>query len=98
MKSKFVNILLFALPLLVALISISVGRYHVDFDVQMKILLSQVFPIEQTWTQMEETVVMNVRLPGLALVRLSGFYCSEQALQCRCLHSLWGCSQSALPF
>lgn len=72
MKSKLIRVLLWTLPLILALVSIGVGRYQVDFMVQIKILLSQVFPIEQTWTNTEETVVMNVRLPRIILAMLIG--------------------------
>ena len=72
MKSKLIRVLLWTLPLILALVSIGVGRYQVDFMVQIKILLSQVFPIEQTWTNTEETVVINVRLPRIILAMLIG--------------------------
>ncbi len=72
MKSKLIRVLLWTLPLILALVSIGIGRYQVDFIVQIKILLSQVFPIEQTWTNTEETVVMNVRLPRIILAMLIG--------------------------
>ncbi|MER2262064.1 MAG: iron ABC transporter permease [Psychrobacillus sp.] len=72
MKSKLIKILLWTLPIIVGLISIGVGRYQIDFIVQIKILLSQIVPMEQTWTNMEETVVMNVRLPRILLAMLIG--------------------------
>ncbi len=72
MKSKIIKIVLLLLPLILGLASIGVGRYEVDFIVQIKILLSQIFPIEQTWTNVEETVVMNVRLPRIMLAMLIG--------------------------
>lgn len=72
MKSKFIKFSLWTLPLIFGLISISIGRFEVDFIVQIKILLSQLFPIEQTWTPMEETVVMNIRLPRILLAMLIG--------------------------
>ena len=60
------------MPLIFGLISIGIGRYEVDFIVQLKILLSQIIPMEQTWTSMEETVVMNIRLPRILLAMLIG--------------------------
>ncbi|MEK4520646.1 iron ABC transporter permease [Psychrobacillus sp. FSL W7-1493] len=72
MKSKLIKILLWTLPIIVGLISIGVGRYQIDFIVQIQILLSQIVPMEQTWTNMEETVVMNVRLPRIILAMLIG--------------------------
>jgi iron complex transport system permease protein len=72
MKSKFIKMSLFLLPLILGIVSIGVGRYEVDFFVQIKILLSQIFPMEQTWTNVEETVVMDVRLPRILLAMLIG--------------------------
>ena len=72
MKSKIIKIILLLLPLILALASIGVGRFNIDFMVQIKILLSQVFPIDQTWKDVEETVVMNVRLPRILLAMLIG--------------------------
>ncbi|MGG0891074.1 FecCD family ABC transporter permease [Cytobacillus horneckiae] len=72
MKSKMIKLLLWTLPFFFGLLSIGIGRFEVEFIVQVKILLSQLFPIEQTWTQMEETIVMNVRLPRILLAMLIG--------------------------
>jgi len=72
MKSKLIKTILFLLPLILGIASIGIGRYEVDFIVQIKILLSQIFPIEQTWTTVEETVVMDVRMPRILLAMLIG--------------------------
>ena len=72
MKPKLIKTILFLLPLILGIASIGIGRYEVDFIVQIKILLSQIFPIEHTWTTVEETVVMDVRLPRILLAMLIG--------------------------
>ena len=72
MKSALLKLFLWMMPLIFGLISIGIGRYEVDFIVQLKILLSQIIPMEQTWTSMEETVVMNIRLPRILLAMLIG--------------------------
>jgi iron complex transport system permease protein len=72
MKSKLIKVALLLLPFILGLASIGVGRYEVDFMVQLKILISQIFPMEQTWTDVEETVVLNVRLPRIILAMLIG--------------------------
>ncbi|QOV11798.1 FecCD family ABC transporter permease [Viridibacillus arvi] len=64
--------ILLLLPILFGFLSLSIGRYQVDLVVQMKILLSHVFDIERTWSQMEETVVMKIRLPRILLAMLIG--------------------------
>lgn len=66
------NILLWILPLVLAIVSLGMGRFGVDFMTVVKILFSHVFPIEETWTQMEYNVVMTVRLPRIILALLIG--------------------------
>ncbi|MBD8036606.1 iron ABC transporter permease [Solibacillus sp. A46] len=66
------NILLWVLPLVIAIASLGIGRFEVDFVTVVKILGSHIFPIEQTWTQMEYNVVMTVRLPRIILALLIG--------------------------
>ncbi|MEK3763460.1 FecCD family ABC transporter permease [Solibacillus sp. FSL K6-4121] len=66
------NILLWVLPLVIAIASLGIGRFEVDFVTVVKILGSHIFPIEETWTQMEYNVVMTVRLPRIILALLIG--------------------------
>ena len=73
MKMKNWKIILaWVVPILIAVASLGIGRFEVDFGTVTKILLSNVFPIEQTWTQMEENVVMQIRLPRVLLAFLIG--------------------------
>lgn len=66
------SILLWILPLAIAVASLGFGRFEVDFVTVVKILTSHVFPIEETWTAMEYNVVMTVRLPRILLALLIG--------------------------
>lgn len=66
------TILIWTVPLVLAIMSLGIGRFEVDFMTVVKILGSHVFPIEQTWTQMEYNVVMTVRLPRIILALLVG--------------------------
>jgi len=66
------NILFWVLPLAIALLSLGIGRFEVDFVTVVKILLSHIFPIEETWTAMEYNVVMTVRFPRIVLALLIG--------------------------
>lgn len=70
--NKWKTVLIWVVPLLIAIATLGVGRFEVDFVTVMKILGSHVFPIEQTWTQMEYNVVMTVRLPRIILALLVG--------------------------
>ncbi len=47
----------------VVILSLALGRFQVPFDQVLSILVGQAFPIEQTWTDAMENVVINVRLP-----------------------------------
>lgn len=66
------TILIWLVPLVLAVISLGIGRFEVDFTTVVKILASHIFPIEETWTQMEYSVVMTVRLPRIILALLVG--------------------------
>lgn len=66
------NILIWVLPLVIAVASLGIGRFDVDFVTVVKILVSHIFPIEETWTQMEYNVVMTIRLPRVILALLIG--------------------------
>ena len=54
------------------LLSFVLGRYGVPLGEVVKILLSRVFPIEQTWTDNMAIAVWNVRLPRILLACLVG--------------------------
>ncbi len=62
-------ILLFAFSFI---ISFQIGRYPINGIELIKILLSRVFDIEQSWTRQQEIVVFNIRLPRIALAALIG--------------------------
>ncbi len=54
------------------LLSFVVGRYGVPLGQVVRILLSGVFPLEQTWTGNMAIAVLNVRLPRILLACLVG--------------------------
>ncbi|AKG72839.1 FecCD family ABC transporter permease [Salinicoccus halodurans] len=64
--------IMWLLPLIAAILSLGIGRFPVDPITIIKILTSQVIPISQTWSEMQETVVMNIRLPRVLLALLIG--------------------------
>ncbi|WP_146548523.1 FecCD family ABC transporter permease [Rummeliibacillus suwonensis] len=69
---KWTIALCWILPIVVALVSLGIGRYTIDLPEILKILFSHVFPLPKTWSNMEETVVMNIRLPRILLAILIG--------------------------
>ncbi len=54
------------------LLSFIMGRYGVPLGQVVRILLSGVFPLEQTWTDNMAIAVLNVRLPRILLACLVG--------------------------
>lgn len=62
-----------ALLLMIAIIiSFRLGRYPISTKEVLGILLSRIYPIEQFWTNRMETVLINIRLPRIALACLVG--------------------------
>jgi iron complex transport system permease protein len=60
-----------ALLLLVA-VSLSVGRYNIEFGHVIGILLSHLWPVEPTWTETEQRVVDLIRIPRVLAAGLAG--------------------------
>lgn len=54
------------------LFSFVLGRYDVSPLQVLRILLAQIVPMEQTWTKSMQAVVLNVRLPRIALACMVG--------------------------
>ena len=54
------------------LLSFVLGRYGVPLGQVVRILISRVFPMEQTWTDNMAIAVQNVRLPRILLACLVG--------------------------
>jgi len=53
-------------------VSFVLGRYDVPVGQVIRILLSEVIPLEQTWTDQMQTAVLNIRIPRIALAVLVG--------------------------
>jgi len=54
------------------LFSFVLGRYDVSTLQVLRILLSRVIPLEETWSRAMQAVVLNVRLPRIALACMVG--------------------------
>ena len=61
-----------ALTCAVFIFSISIGQYHVPFGNVVRILLAEVLPIEQTWSNSEGIAVVAIRLPRTLAAFLIG--------------------------
>lgn len=69
---RWLIVVMWLLPFVVALASLGIGRFLIDPVTIIKILTAQFFDLHQTWTAMEETVVLNIRLPRIILALLIG--------------------------
>jgi iron complex transport system permease protein len=65
-------IIIYILPLIILFWSLFMGRFEVEPGNVLRILLSQVFPLEQTWSGAEETIVIQVRLPRILAALMVG--------------------------
>ena len=66
------TIFLFALPLMMSLGVLCIGRYMVPPENVIGILLSQIIPMEPFWRPVEETVILQIRLPRVLLALAIG--------------------------
>lgn len=64
--------LLIITPVLIAFLSVCLGRYMVAPGDVFKILLSNIADIPRTWSEMDTSVVMQVRLPRIIIALLAG--------------------------
>ena len=71
-RVKITSLALLILPIILLAASLGLGRFPVSLDTVFSILGSHVFPIEPTWTGIEETVVLQIRLPRVLLAMLVG--------------------------
>lgn len=54
------------------IVSFTLGRYPINPEQLIKILLSRIVPIKQTWPQQMETILFKIRLPRVIMACLVG--------------------------
>lgn len=72
MGLKKALLLLVPLSAAVFLLALSAGRYYIPFPTVIKILFSPLLGLEKTWLPVEESVVLNLRLPRVLMAAASG--------------------------
>ncbi len=70
--SKKKIVILIVIPLVLFLISLFWGRYSISPWTVIQVLLSRIFPIEQSWSDTVETVIFEVRLPRAVIAMMVG--------------------------
>lgn len=58
--------------LIIAFLSLLQGPYYIEPSTILKILFSKLFVVTQTWTNQQELVLLQIRLPRIILVSLIG--------------------------
>ena len=53
-------------------ISLMLGRYPINPDQALAMLVNQVIPLDQTWTDQQQTLFFNVRLPRILMALMVG--------------------------
>ena len=71
-KAALVMSLLTAALVGLFLFSFVIGRYDVPVSEVVRILLGQIFPIDQTWAANMERAILHIRLPRIALACMVG--------------------------
>ena len=71
-KINIKTIILIVLPITVFFLALCIGRYTVSPGMAFKILVSHIFPIEPTWSGIEKSVIINIRLPRVLLAMMVG--------------------------
>lgn len=72
LKEKSTMLFLVILPLVLFVISFSMGRYPINPYQVIKIIAGSIFPIEHNWPAVLDTVILHIRLPRLAAAALIG--------------------------
>ncbi|ASR46047.1 iron ABC transporter permease [Paenibacillus kribbensis] len=65
-------VLLVIFPVVVFVLSLMMGKFHVTTTEVCRILLSKLIPYDQTWTALAENIVVQVRLPRAIAAMLVG--------------------------
>jgi len=72
LKNRFLFFLLAIMLIILIGVSLSCGRYHVPIAQMVRILLSNIIKLEETWTESMYNVVMVIRLPRVVAAALVG--------------------------
>jgi len=71
-KERTTMVFLLILPLVLFVVSFSMGRYPITPPQVIKVIVGSIFPIEHHWSAVLDTVVLRIRLPRLVAAALIG--------------------------
>ena len=72
LREDFVIMALAVILVVIASISLMLGKFPIEPHEAICMLLGQVFPIDQFWTNQQQTLFFNVRLPRILLALMVG--------------------------
>ncbi len=53
-------------------LSLSVGRFHIPFITTLKIIFSRIIEIERDWSDIQGSIILNIRFPRVAIAMVGG--------------------------
>lgn len=68
-----------------ALVSLMIGRYEISFADACRILLSSLVPVEKTWTDLAQNMLLLVRVPRITSAILVGAALSAAGASYQCI-------------
>jgi len=71
-KKWLLNILLIMGPLLIFILSLGMGRYHIPLNKSLEIFFSELFTAKPQDFSVERSVIINLRIPRIILAMLVG--------------------------
>ena len=71
-RADLVIVTLAILVVAITAISLLLGRYPIDPLQAVAMLVNQIIPLDQTWTEQQSTLFFNVRLPRILLALMVG--------------------------
>lgn len=73
-KKKYLSSVLIILLLSSILLAVSIGSVSIPFEITIKVLFNKLpwIEIEQSWTDMQETIILSLRLPRVFLAMAVG--------------------------
>lgn len=84
-KNTIVLVTLSALLAVCFVLSVMIGRYEISMKELWLVLISRVVPVEQSWSQLTDNIVMQVRIPRIIVAVLVGAALSVSGTAYQCI-------------
>ncbi len=71
-QADMIILVMAAVMVAIAVVSLMLGRYPIDPLQAIAMLTDQIVPVDHTWTEQQETLFFNVRLPRILMALMVG--------------------------